>query len=274
MATRSGSRFAPGAMAALGLSFISCGGSSTQPSPVASEPVVVIARLEIVAPQQVDLGTSVQLIAKAVKSDGSVENVTTRAQWTVQSSSTGAVLSLTAPGVVTGIDVGRGSLTAQFGSFTADATIVVLATPSEDFRGTYTLTVAGADCRDGFPEHAKVRVYNAAVRQTGTRLRVSLSGANFPIGGSAFEGVVTGPGEVLFEIRPVSIWDYDGPDIFERLVEGIEILIGGRVLARGTPTGLLGKAYGSGGTEGYMRLNGPFGTCAIRQFDFVRPMNP
>jgi hypothetical protein len=270
MSSRSCSHVLLSAVVTLGLSFISCGGSSTQPSPVASEPMVVIARLEIVAPQQMDLGTAVQLIANAVKSDGSVENVTTRAQWTVQSSSTGAALSLTAPGLVTGIAVGRGSLTAQFGSFTADATIVVLATPSEDFRGVYTLTVAGADCRDGFPEHAKVRVYSAAVTQTGTRLRVSLSGANFPIGGGAFEGVATGPGEVLFEIRPVSIWDYDGPDIFERLADGIEILIGGRVLARGTPTGLLGKAYGSGGTEGYMRLNGPFGTCAIRQFDFVR----
>jgi hypothetical protein len=58
--------------------------------------MVAIARLEIVAPQQMDLGTAVPLIANAVKSDGSVENVTTRARWTVQSSSTGAVLSLTA----------------------------------------------------------------------------------------------------------------------------------------------------------------------------------
>jgi hypothetical protein len=232
--------------------------------------VVAIVRLEIVAPQQMDLGTAVQLIANAVKSDGSVENVTTRAQWTVESSSTGAVLSLTAPGLVTGNDVGRGSLTAQFGRFTASATIVVLATTSEDFRGVYTLTVAGADCRDGFPEHASVRVYSAAVDQMGTRLHASLSGANFTSGGGAFGGVVTGPGEVLFEIRPVSVWDYDGPDIFERLVDGTEILIGGRVLARRTPTGLSGKAYGSGGTEGYMRLNGPLGTCTIRQFDLVR----
>jgi hypothetical protein len=182
MSSGSRSRFV--LSAALGLSFISCGRSSTQPSPVASEPVVVIARLEIVAPQQMDLGTTAQLIASAVKSDGSVENVTTRAQWTVQSSTSSAILSLTAPGLVRGIDVGRGSLTAQLGSFTADATIVVLATPSEDFRGVYTLTVAGADCRDGFPEHAEVRVYSAAVGQTGTRLHVSLSGANFPFGGS------------------------------------------------------------------------------------------
>jgi hypothetical protein len=270
MSSGSCSRFVLSAAATLGLSFVSCNEGPSRPSPIPSSPASAIVRLEIVAPQQMDLGTAVQLTPNAVKSDGSVENVTTRAPWTVLSSSSGAVLSLTAPGLVTGIDAGRGSLTAQFGSFTADATIVVLATPSEDFRGVYTLTVTGRDCRDGFPEHAKVRVYSAAVSQTGTRLHVSLSGANFPFGGSAFEGVVTGPGEVLFEIRPVSIWDYDGPDIFERLVDGIEILIGGRVLARGTPTGLLGKAYGSGGTEGYMRLNGPYGTCAIRQFEVVR----
>ena len=98
MSSRCCSRVVLSAVVALDLSFISCGRSSTQPSPVASEPVVAIARLEIVAPQQMDLGTAVQLIANAVKSDGSVENVTTRAQWTVQPSSDGAVLSLTAPG--------------------------------------------------------------------------------------------------------------------------------------------------------------------------------
>jgi hypothetical protein len=171
---------------------------------------------------------------------------------------------------VTGVEVGRGSVTGQFGGLTADATILVLATASDDFRGVYTLTVAGDDCRDGFPEPAKVRVYGAAVSQTGTRLAVSLSGANFPFGGGAFEGVIIGPGEVLFEIRPVSIWDYDGPDVFERLVDGTEIIVGGRVLARRMPTGLLGKAYGSDGTGGYMRLNVPLGDCVIRQFDFVR----
>ena len=59
-------------------------------------------------------------------------------------------------------------------------------------------------------------------------------------------------------------------DIFERLVDGTEIIIGGRVLARSMPTGLLGTAYGSDGTGGYMRPNAPLATCAIRQFDLVR----
>ena len=263
-------RFVPRAAVTVSLSFVACSGAPSRPSAVPSAPVPAIVRLEIVAPQQMDLGTSVQLIANAVKSDGSVENVTTRAQWTVLSSPGGAVLSLTAAGLVRGIDVGRGSVTGQFGGFTADATILVLGTASDDFRGVYTLTVGGDACRDGFPESAKIRMYGAAVSQTGTRVTVSLSGANFPLGGGAFEGVMIGPGEVLFDIRPVSIWDYDGPDIFERLVDGTQIIIGGRVLARGTPTGLLGKAYGSDGTEGYMRLNGPVGDCAIRQFDFVR----
>lgn len=257
------------AAAALSLSFVGCNGPSG-PSTIPASPTSAIVRLEIVAPQQMDLGTAVQLIANAVKSDGTVENVTTKAQWAVLSSSSGTVLSLATGGLVTGIDVGRGSVTGQFGGFTADASILVLATTSEDFRGIYTLTVAGDDCRDGFPALAKVRVYAAAVSQTGTRLAVSLSGGNFPIGGGAFEGVVVKPGDVLFEIRPVSIWDYDGPDIFERLVDGTEIIIGGRVLARGTPTGLLGKAYGSDGTGGYMRLNIARGDCVIRQFDFAR----
>ena len=40
----------------------------------------------------------------------------------------------------------------------------------------------------------------------------------------------------------MSIWDYDGPDIFERLSDATELIIGGIVLARHTPTGLSGHA--------------------------------
>jgi hypothetical protein len=99
---------------------------------------------------------------------------------------------------------------------------------------------------------------------------VSLSGANFPFGGSAFEGVVTGPGEVLFEIRPVSIWDYDGPDIFERLVDGIEILIGGRVSRARNADPTLGEGVRLLRNRRVHASKWPFGTCTIRQFEFVR----
>ena len=70
----------------------------------------------------------------------------------------------------------------------------------------------------------------------------------------------------------MSIWDYDGPDIFERLSDGTELIIGGIVLARHTPTGLSGQAStnASGCCNGYMRLNGPSGVCTIRKFDMVR----
>jgi hypothetical protein len=144
--------------------------------------------------------------------------------------------------------------------------------PWEDFRGKYTLTIAGDRCSAPFPEAAKVRVYTADVTQEGARVKVSLSGANFSIGSGVFEGVTTPTGEIQFEIRPVSIWDYDGPDIFEQLGDGTSILIGGVVAARHTPSGLSGQASTDfpGCCNGYMRLNGPSGVCTIQKFDMVR----
>lgn len=142
--------------------------------------------------------------------------------------------------------------------------------PRPDFQGGYTLTIAGDNCSPPYPDQAKVRVYTADVTQTGPKLRVSLSGATFLASGSAFEGVVTPASDVQFNIRPVSIWDYDGPDIFERLSDGTQIIIGGVVAARGTPRGISGKAGSCCGSEGYMRLNGPVGECIIRAFDMVR----
>ena len=110
MSSRSCSRVVLGAVATLGLSFVSCSESPSRPSPIPSSPASAIVRLDLVAPQEMALGESVQLTAQAVRSDGRVENVTTQTQWMVQSSSTGTVLSLRTPGLVTGIDVGRGSL--------------------------------------------------------------------------------------------------------------------------------------------------------------------
>jgi hypothetical protein len=144
--------------------------------------------------------------------------------------------------------------------------------PWDDFRGRYTLTIAGGDCSTPFPETARVRVYAADVSQQDARLKVSLSGANFFSGSGVFEGVVTPTGDVRFDIRPVSIWDYDATDIFERLDDGIGLIVGGVVVGHPTPTGLTGQASTEfpGCCNGYMRLNGPSGVCTIRRFDMLR----
>lgn len=87
-------------------------------------------------------GESVQLTANAVKSDGTVENVSSQAQWTAQSVPASAVvLALTGTGLATGRDQGRAVVTLRFAGFTADATILVLP------KGTFRL--AGRITEDG-----------------------------------------------------------------------------------------------------------------------------
>jgi hypothetical protein len=72
------------AAGALSLGLVSCDKSPTSPSPATSPAPSAFVRLELVAPQELALGESIQLAANAVKSDGSVENVTSQARWTVQ----------------------------------------------------------------------------------------------------------------------------------------------------------------------------------------------
>lgn len=351
------------AAAALVLGLVSCDKGPTSPSPpVPPAGPVTIVGLKLVAPSAVAPGESVQLIANASKSDGSLEDVSGQVEWTVRSGAVSSVLSLTATGLATGRDRGEEVVTARFDGRTDQATIFVLPegtfrlagtvsengvglekatvtaisgvgqglmAPSDargyyalygvagqvvvratrdgyldstqqinvtshgshsfemvanrpriDLSGTYTLIVSAegtsGPCLPGFPEALKRRIYTATVEQTSADLRVSLSGADFVIArdgsGNSFRGEVLATGEATFSIRPATVWDYDGPDVVERLSDGTALCVAGSIIARRTPTGISGTTDRSRGATIY-RCSASYTShsgCSIERFEMVR----
>src|SRR6476619_2228754 len=89
------------ASAAIGVVLVlaACDKSPTSPRPAeqGTSSTVTIVRLELVAPSEIAPGESVQLTANAIKSDGSVENVSGKAQWT-----TGLNVEVSSTGLATG----------------------------------------------------------------------------------------------------------------------------------------------------------------------------
>ncbi len=104
------------------------------PTPPAS-----VVRLELIAPPEIAPGDSVQLTANAIKSDGSVENVSNQAAWTTSDTS---VLQVTSTGLATGKNRGQAYVNFHFvGRNPASARIFVL--PKGTFRLTGTIQESG-----------------------------------------------------------------------------------------------------------------------------------
>ncbi len=102
-----------------------------------------VNRIEIVAPPEIAPGEGVQLRANAIKSDGSLENVTDRAQWT---SGTSEIVQLSATGLATVGNRGEVFVTARFGGVSGTARIWVLPTGTFRLSGSVkeiTFGVAG-----------------------------------------------------------------------------------------------------------------------------------
>jgi hypothetical protein len=127
------------------LGLVSCHKSPTSPSP--SGPVTTIIGLTLVVPSEIPPGATVQLIANATKSDGSVENVTRQAEWTVRSDAARSVLSVTATGLATARERGEEVVTARFVGLMDQATIVVL--PKGTFRLAGTVSENGIGLENG-----------------------------------------------------------------------------------------------------------------------------
>jgi hypothetical protein len=122
------------------LVFASCNKSPTSPSPP-QQPgpsTAAVVRIELMAPQEIAPGESVQLTANAIKSDGSVENVSSRAQWTPTDS---PVIQLSSTGLATGKNAGEAVVSARFGGRSANAGIFVL--PKGTFRLAGTIQESG-----------------------------------------------------------------------------------------------------------------------------------
>jgi hypothetical protein len=163
-----------------------------------------------------------------------------------------------------------------------DFTLSVAGTVA-NYAGVYKLTITASSCSAGFPEEAKRRVYTAQVEQTGAALRVSLSDADFLPGSNAFAGAVMAPGEMRFAIQPLSIWDYGGADLQERLSDGTILLTFGTISATSTPQRISGTAIAQGELGGILHLP-PRGSswsmadytgwCDIDRFDMVPITSP
>ncbi len=119
-----------GALATAG-ALASCDKGPTRPGGGGGPSTVI--RIEIVAPPELGPGESVQLRANAIKSDGSLENVTDRAQWT---SGTSEIVQLSATGLATGGNRGEVLVTARFGGVSGTARIWVLPKGTHRLAGT------------------------------------------------------------------------------------------------------------------------------------------
>jgi hypothetical protein len=95
-------------------------------------------RLELIAPPEIAPGESVQLTANAIKSDGSVENVSNQAAWTTSGTS---VMQVSSTGLATGKNRGEAYVYAQITERSASARIFVL--PKGTFRLAGTIQDSG-----------------------------------------------------------------------------------------------------------------------------------
>jgi hypothetical protein len=131
-----------GAVALAGLMLASCDNESpttpTQPLPRPAPnnpPSVAIIRLEVKAPASIAPAETVKLTANALRSDGSIEDVTNRAQW---SSADSDLVQVAAGGTAIGLRVGETTVVANYhdGNRTSYGSVsVVVLSP-----GTYKVS--------------------------------------------------------------------------------------------------------------------------------------
>ena len=121
-----------------------------------------------------------------------------------------------------------------------------LSAPLLELSGNYTLTITAADhCGVGIgeghvPQEARVRTFQATLRQDGSRLEVALSRATFTVprfaGPHISARVVPGGMEL-------SIPEYESP-LVERLPSGGVLIVWGDVAAAGSANRLAGRLDG------------------------------
>ena len=136
------------AAAALVVGLAACDRTSTSPRLTGPAPgpgappgsPVTVVRLELVAPSEIAPDESVQLTLNAIKSDGSVENVSAQAIWT---SATQQVLTLTPTGVATGRTPGESLVSARHSNRAVNRQFMVLP------KGTFRLRGVAAEDGSG-----------------------------------------------------------------------------------------------------------------------------
>jgi len=131
---------------------------------------------------------------------------------------------------------------------------LTLSQPRLELSGNYTLTISAADhCGLGVgeghvPLEARIRTYQATLRQDGSQLAVTLSGATFLTWG----GVAGSPnGDVVGWVEPRGVMLYfpwaDGneqPYVLEQLAPSRFFLVSGDVVAAGSANRFTGTLSG------------------------------
>ena len=131
-------------MTILGLAVLlpSCGDGPTSPDRPPSVAGLQVVGLELSVPPEIAPDETVQLMLKAIKSDKSVEDVTSQAQWTVANGrtpnlSTSAILTVDSAGRARAIARGEVFVSARFAGLQATASALIL--PPGTFRFSLTI---------------------------------------------------------------------------------------------------------------------------------------
>jgi hypothetical protein len=93
------------------LSFTACGGSPTAPTQPPVSPGRTVSAVQLSGAASISEGRTAQFTARATWSDGTEEDVSSRASW--RSLNTG-VATVTSTGLVTGVSTGTADVTAEF----------------------------------------------------------------------------------------------------------------------------------------------------------------
>ena len=132
-----------------GMALISCDKHQTTtpqppvgPTTPTPSPTVQVVRVELSAPESLPPGTSAQLTVNAVKSDGTLENVTSQTQW---SSTDIRVVTVDASGVARAIALGEVTISARYQNRSAGTSLLVVPA------GTYRLKGRITDAGLGLP---------------------------------------------------------------------------------------------------------------------------
>ena len=127
-----------GVAIAVALAILSCGSETpNQPAPLPPlpPPPVSLSRVDVRAPDSIELQRSTQLSATAVRSDESSEDVSSQAQW---SSSNSSVVQISATGEATALRSGEVTISARYQSRTGSASVAALPTGTHKLTGTVT----------------------------------------------------------------------------------------------------------------------------------------
>jgi hypothetical protein len=251
----------------LGLVAVSCDKSPTRPTvqptgtPGApAPPAAGLVRIAIIAPASIEPGVSAQLTANAIKSDGSVENVTSQTQW---NSSSAGVLQVTSAGIVTAGERGEANINARYQNSSASARIMVL--PSGTFR------LSGQVTDSGFPiEGVTVTVIGGTGE--GLTTLTSATGAYALYGVAAQVKLHAKKDGYLNRIEEVEVTENRAWG-FEMAVDGQRRDLSGtytlNLAATGCPPGRLPDSTQSRSYVATVQQNGPQLTVRLSDADFI-----